>query len=98
MPSKLNSVAGVWTPTLAASFANLAASLPPQGAQFAPWDGPAALIFVIDRAARVAPRAHCRRRQRLARWPHTAAAESDRHATAWRQRARESPRTCDSTR
>src|SRR5437660_11959394 len=33
-----------WTPTLAASLANAAAALPPEGAQFAPWGGPAALI------------------------------------------------------
>src|SRR6266567_6125337 len=32
------------TPTLAASFTHSAAALPPRGAQFAPWDGPAALI------------------------------------------------------
>ena len=32
------------TPTLAASIANSAAALPPVGEQFAPWDGPAALI------------------------------------------------------
>ena len=32
-----------WTPTLAASFANSAAALPPEGV-LAPWDGPAALM------------------------------------------------------
>ena len=32
------------TPTLAASLANSAAALPPEGERFAPWDGPAALI------------------------------------------------------
>jgi len=32
------------TPTLAASLANSAAALPPEGEQFAPWGGPAALI------------------------------------------------------
>ncbi len=31
------------TPTLAAAFANEAAALPPEGEQFAAWDGPAAL-------------------------------------------------------
>ncbi len=31
-------------PTLAASVAKSAAALPPEGAQFAPWDGPAALM------------------------------------------------------
>ncbi len=43
MPSKLNS--DIWSPTLAASLANSAATLPPEGEQFAPWDGPAALMF-----------------------------------------------------
>src|SRR6266567_1911525 len=31
-----------WAPTLAASLANSAAALPPEGEQFAPWGGPAA--------------------------------------------------------
>src|SRR5260221_11796587 len=33
-----------WTLTPAASLANSAAALPPEGAPFAPWDGPALLI------------------------------------------------------
>ena len=33
----------VWAPTLAAKETE-AAALPPEGAEFAPWDGPAALI------------------------------------------------------
>src|SRR5436190_23503310 len=37
------------TPTLAASFANSTAALPPEGAQLAPWDGPTALIRVPPR-------------------------------------------------
>ncbi len=35
----------MWTPTLAASLADSAAALPPEGEQFAPWDGPAALTL-----------------------------------------------------
>jgi hypothetical protein len=34
------------TPTLAAEVANAAAALPPEGEQFAPWDGPAARTIV----------------------------------------------------
>ncbi len=34
----------MWTPTLAASLCNSAAALPPGGAQFAPRDGPSALM------------------------------------------------------
>src|SRR5439155_3404708 len=50
----ISSARGHWcTPTLAASLANSAAALPPKaGAQFAPWGGPAALIFRASRKAR----------------------------------------------
>src|SRR5260370_1535306 len=44
------------TPTLAASFGNSAAALPPEGAQFAPWGGPAALIHHACRGGREAAR------------------------------------------
>src|SRR6266567_731287 len=45
-----------WAPTLAASLANSAAALPPEGEQFAPWGGPAALIPALTiRSARFAP-------------------------------------------
>ncbi len=38
-------------PTLAASLVNSAAALPPEGAQFAPWGGPAALLTAPTLAA-----------------------------------------------
>jgi len=38
-----------WTPTLAASFANSAAALPPKAGEPAPWYGQAALM--LDRAS-----------------------------------------------
>ena len=38
-------------PTLAASLVNSAAALPPKGARFAPWDGPAALMWPPTRLA-----------------------------------------------
>jgi UDP-N-acetylmuramate dehydrogenase len=40
-----------WAPTLAASLANEAAALPPEGEPLAPWDGPAALGGEIFTAA-----------------------------------------------
>src|SRR4030095_10308384 len=43
-PLCLTPAALEWAPTLAASFINSAAALPPEGELFAPWGGPAALI------------------------------------------------------
>src|SRR5258708_702669 len=49
-----------YTPTLAASLTNSAAALPPEGARFAPWGGPAALICAFRvRRAKASARARC---------------------------------------
>ena len=51
-----SSGAHLTTPTLAASPANPAAALPPEGAQFAPWGGPASLMPRVPRRTPAAPR------------------------------------------
>src|SRR5206468_3668491 len=62
----------VCAPTLAASSANSAAALPPEGEQFAPWGGPAALMGRTQRRLH-ADRAHHR----------ADAARTDRFVDVW---------------
>src|SRR5437868_5216843 len=61
--ASMNRVSGEkWAPTLAAG----AAALPPEGEQFAPWDGPASLIFGAPRLRLLSRGYRCSRRRR--RW------------------------------